>query len=82
MARRFIRTDPIAAGAVFFFFKLNLPFIAYVDKIGQYFIQTFISISIFWAGVFNAKGVGVGRRSEWLYNNLEIFEGYLFVVAT
>jgi hypothetical protein len=26
--------------------------------------------------------VGVGRRSEWLYNNLEIFEGYLFVVAT
>jgi hypothetical protein len=80
MARRFIRTDPNAAGAVlFFFFKLNL---LYVDKIGQYFIQTFISISIFWAGVFNAKGVGVGRRSEWLYNNLEIFEGYLFVVAT
>jgi hypothetical protein len=32
--------------------------------------------------MFNAKGVGVGRRSEWLYNNLEIFEGYLFVVAT
>lgn len=54
-----------------------------MDKIGQYFIQTFISISIFCAGMFNAKGVGVGRRSEWLmYNNLEIFEGYLFVVAT
>jgi hypothetical protein len=25
---------------------------------------------------------GRGRRSEWLYNNIEIFVGYLFVVAT